>query len=36
VRHYTKAGDRGMRYPELNSSSLKYLDLPEGCTDGKD
>jgi D-lactate dehydrogenase len=28
------AGDRGMRYPELTGGSLKYLDLPKGCTDG--
>ncbi len=28
------AGDRGMRFPELTGSSLSYLDLPEGCSDG--
>ena len=28
------AGDRGMRFPELTSSSLSYLDLPQGCSDG--
>jgi hypothetical protein len=28
------AGDRGMRYPELTSSSLQHLDLPASCSDG--
>ena len=28
------AGDRGMRFPELTGSSLSYLDLPQGCSDG--
>lgn len=28
------AGDRGMRYPELTSSSLQHLNLPQTCTDG--
>jgi D-lactate dehydrogenase len=28
------AGDRGMRFPELTGSSLNYLDLPKGCSDG--
>ena len=28
------AGDRGMRFPELTGSSLSYLDLPKGCSDG--
>ena len=23
-----------MRFPELTGSSLSYLDLPEGCSDG--